>query len=107
VCGLVAHPFDVVAWARTSNHHLQYGPAAVTHMLRRIAELTRFDVMTARGDAVTLVLRDEPADPAALAAQVQRFAPEVADYVADDVDAAVGELADEIAETRLVHLWWD
>lgn len=94
---------DVLRSARTDAVNYDLGTEALIEALAAWDRAWGIDVVHAETDTIDLALARPPADPRAFAREVYELCPDVVDQGVGSVEA----LADDIARSSRVSLWWD
>jgi len=103
VVAAAANQFDILRIAATDAVNYGLETEDLIKKLKVWDDAYGIDIFQAETDTVQFRLRSLPKDLPKFAAEVYAFCPDVV----DQGTGSVGVLADEIAKTRRVFLWWD
>jgi hypothetical protein len=95
--------FDILRAAKSDAINFGKETEHLVKELKAWDEEFGIEIWHAETDTIELMLKQVPDDVEAFAQRVYEFCPDIV----DQGDGDVGHLAETIAETKAVYLWWD
>lgn len=103
VIAKASNQFDILRVAATDAVNYDKGTEDLIAKLQRWDEKYGIDIYAAQTDLIQLKLKTIPKDMPAFAQEVYEFCPDIVDQGIGSVE----KLAQEIARSKEVYLWWD